>query len=346
MSLYKRKDSPYWWIKLSHNGRTIQRSAGTSDRTKAREYHDKLKAQLWDVARLGVKPHRTWEEAVIRWLEEKSHKASINDDKRNFRWLHAHLAGKNLADIDRECIDRICQARRKEGVSNGTVNRTLALLRSVLRAAVNDWEWIERAPKIRLLHEAAGRVRFLTADEATRLIGELPEHLAAMVSFSILTGLRQRNVRELRWSQVDLERRAVWIHPHEAKGRKGISVPLTREAAKIVEAQSGKHAEFVFTFRGNPVRWLNNTAWRAALKRAGIENFRWHDQRHTWATLHAQAGTPMHVLQELGGWASPVMVRRYAHLTTNHLSQHVDAFGGQVKLGLPAVYDSATKTEG
>lgn len=331
MSLYRRKDSPYWWIKLSLNGRTVQQSAGTSDRRKAQEYHDKLKAQLWDVQKLGVKPHRTWEDAVIRWLDEKAHKASIGDDRRNFRWLDSHLVGRNLADIDRECIDRISAARRKEGVSNGTVNRMLALLRSVLRAAMNDWEWIERVPKVRLLHEASGRVRFLTADEARRLIAELPQHMAAMVGFSMLTGLRQRNVRELRWSQVDLERRAVWIHANESKGRKGIPVPLTDEAVKILRAEFGRHEEFVFTYQGRPIRWVNNTAWKSALKRAGISDFRWHDLRHTWASWHAQAGTtPLHALQELGGWSSPVMVRRYAHLAKEHLAKHVDDFGTHV----------------
>ena len=345
MSLYRRKDSPHWWIKLSHNGRTIQRSAGTSDRIKAREYHDKLKAQLWDVVRLGVKPHRTWEEAVIRFLDEKAHKASLRDDRRNFRWLHSHLAGKNLTEIDRECIDRVREARRKERVSSGTVNRTLALLRSVLRTAVNDWEWIDRAPKVRLLREESGRVRFLTKEEAARLLSELPEHLAPVVGFSILTGLRQRNVRELRWSQVDLERRAVWIHPHEAKGRKGISVPLTVEAAQIVATQRGKHEEFVFSFRGKCLRSVNNTAWRNALKRAGIEGFRWHDLRHTWATWHAQAGTLLHVLQELGGWASATMVKRYAHFTSEHLASYVDDFGKVVRLVPKAGDNSATQAE-
>lgn len=346
MSLYRRKDSPNWWIKLSHNGRAVQRSAGTPNRTKAREYHDKLKAQLWDLTRLGVKPRHTWEEAVLRWLEEKVHKASINDDRRNFRWLHTHLAGVDLADIDRACVDRITGERRKEGIANGTVNRTLALLRSVLRAAMYEWEWVDRVPRVRLLPEPKGRVRFLNREEIVKLLAELPEHLAAIAKFSLLTGLRQRNVRELRWSQVDLDRRAVWIHAHEAKGGKGIAVPLTIEAAGIVAAQRGKHAEFVFTYRGEPVRWLNNTAWHGALKRAGIEDFRWHDQRHTWATLHAQSGTPLHVLQELGGWASPVMVRRYAHLTTDHLATYVDTFGNTTQLGGEGGYDLATKGDG
>jgi integrase len=342
MSLYRRKDSPYWWIKLSHDGRAIQRSAGTSDRKKAREYHDKLKAQLWDALRLGVKPSHTWEEAVVRWLDEKSHKASLNDDKRNFVWLHSHLTGMTLQKIDRDCVDRITQARRKTGVSNGTVNRTLSLVRSVLRAAAHDWEWLERVPRVRLLPEAKGRTRYLTPAEAQRLLAELPEHLAAMARFAMLTGLRQRNVRELSWSRVDLDRRLVWIPADQAKGGKGIASPLTADAVEVLRAQIGKHDDFVFTYRGEPVRWVNNTAWKGALKRAGIEDFRWHDLRHAWATFHMQAGTPLHVVQELGGWASPQMVQRYAHLTPGHLAGHVASFGAYVKLG---VYDSATEKE-
>jgi integrase len=303
MSLYKRKDSPYWWIKLSHNGRAVQKSTGTTDRVKAREYHDKLRAQLWDVTRLGLRPSHTWEEAVLRWLDERGQ------------------------------------------IRNGTVNRTLALLRAVLRTAAHDWEWLDRAPRVRLLPEPKGRVRYLTAEECSRLLSELPEHLSAMMRFSVLTGLRERNVRELRWSQVDLERRFVWIHADQAKGREGISVPLTAEAVQIVSEQQGKHDEFVFTYRRKPVRQVNDTAWRSALRRAGIENFRWHDLRHTWATLHAQAGTPLHVLQELGGWRTPAMVRRYAHLTGAHLASHVDAFGDRVRVTGQQGYDLATRKE-
>lgn len=342
MSLYRRKDSPYWWIKLSHNGCAIQRSTGTSDRLKAREYHDKLKAQLWDVTRLGSKPRHTWEEAVLRWLDEKSHKASIEEDRRNFRWLDTHLSGKALVDIDRSAIDDILKARRSEGVANATVNRTLALLRALLRAAAGEWEWIEQAPKVRLLPETNGRDRTLTRKEAARLLVELPEHLRVMAAFALLTGARQRNVRELKWSQVDLERGLAWIHPDQAKARRGIALPLTDEAVQLLRSLQGRHAEYVFTYRGQPLRYVRNTAWRSALRRAGISGFRWHDLRHTWASWHAEAGTPMHVLRELGGWASDAMVRRYAHLSPGHLSAYVQSFGEQVRLQ-PGGYDSATE---
>jgi integrase len=82
----------------------------------------------------------------------------------------------------------------------------------------------------------------------------------------------------------------------------------------------GKHRDHVFTFKGQPVEQLSTAAWYKALKRAGIENFRRHDLRHTWASWHVQSGTPLHVLQELGGWASYAMVQRYAHLAADHLA--------------------------
>ncbi|MGH8246680.1 MAG: tyrosine-type recombinase/integrase, partial [Gammaproteobacteria bacterium] len=79
-----------------------------------------------------------------------------------------------------------------------------------------------------------------------------------------------------------------------------------------------------FTYRGNMIKQPNSWAWRHALKRAGIENFRWHDLRHTWATWHIQAGTPQYVLQELGGWSCAEMVKRYAHLSSEHLAEFAD----------------------
>ena len=83
----------------------------------------------------------------------------------------------------------------------------------------------------------------------------------------------------------------------------------------------GKHKERVFTYKGKPVDRACNHAWLKAVKRAGIENFRWHDLRHTWATWHVQNGTPLYVLQELGGWSSYEMVKRYAHFSVEHLAE-------------------------
>lgn len=79
MSLYKRGST--WWVRFTvPGGQRIRCSTGTCDKTHAQEYHDRLKAQYWQVQKLGEKPDHTWQEAVVRWLNEVSHKASIADD--------------------------------------------------------------------------------------------------------------------------------------------------------------------------------------------------------------------------------------------------------------------------
>jgi len=332
MSLYKRKDSPHWWVKLSLKGRRIQQSTGTSERYQAQEYHDRLKASLWEQARLGVQPRRSWNEAVVRYLAETTHKASHADDKGHLRWLDRILNAVALEAIDRDLLDSIMAERAAGGASNATVNRTLEVVRAILRRAAHEWDWLAKTPRVRMLPEPKRRVRWITRDEASRLVAAPPKHLAAMARFSLETGLRRSNVTGLLWSQVDLARRCAWIHADQAKARKAIAVPLSAAAVILLREQLGQHATHVFSFRGKPVRQVSTKAWYQALKRAGIRDFRWHDLRHTWASWHAQAGTPLHVLQELGGWESADMVRKYAHLSSEHLAEYADRMSGGLKV--------------
>jgi integrase len=323
MSLRRR--GTVWWIDIrAPHGERVRRSAGTESKALAQELHDKLKAELWRTQKLGVKPKRSWTEAVIRWLKESTHKATIESDKSHLRWLDRHLRGRDLELISRSLTDRLIEARLAEGVSNATVNRTLEVLRAILRKAANEWDWLDKCPQIRMLKEPTRRVRFLTRPEAQRLLKALPAHLADMAAFSLSTGLRRANVTGLLWTQVDLGKRLAWIHPDQAKARKAIPVPLNAEAVLLIRKQIGRHATHVFSYKGKPVTQVSTKAWYAALTRASIEDFRWHDLRHTWASWHVQQGTPLHVLQELGGWESAEMVRRYAHLSADHLAPYAD----------------------
>ncbi len=146
-----------------------------------------------------------------------------------------------------------------------------------------------------------------------------------MAAFTLSTGLRRANVTGLTWEQVGLERRLAWVHPDQAKGRKAIGVPLNDTAMALIRAQVGKHPERVFTYDGKPIFQVSSMAWYKAVKRAGIEDFRWHDLRHTWASWHVQNGTPLFALQEMAGWETEKMVRRYAHLAVGHLAAYADA---------------------
>lgn len=322
MGVYKRGD--VWWIAFTTaSGRRVQESSGTGDRQAAQELHDRLKADWWRIERLGEKPKRLWEEAVIQWLKEKSHKASLEKDKEIFRWVEPWLSGVEIARIDRALLFRISEAKARAS-NESTANRYMALIRAVLRRACEVWEWVERVPKVPMYTVRNKRIRWITRDEAQDLLGRLPLHQAQMARFALATGLRQRNVCRLKWADVDVARSCAWVHPDQSKTRKAIAVPLNAEALAVLQERRGSNAEYVFTFDGKPVWQVNTKSWRKAVKAAGLDDFRWHDLRHTWASWHAQAGTPLNVLQELGGWSSFEMVLRYAHLSAAHLLPHAE----------------------
>ncbi|BAP88315.1 phage integrase site specific recombinase [Burkholderiales bacterium GJ-E10] len=356
MPIYRRNKSSPWYCDIRLSGRRrIRQSTGTTDRKKAQEYHDRLKTQIWEQERLGAKPRYTWREAVVRYVREASaeSKASLGNDQHALRWLDPYLGDKYLDEIDKAMVDNIIAERQKPytveyktgqkrecvpGVD--TVNRFLTTFRAVLNKARDEWEWVDRVPKVKALKGAKSRIRWISRDEADRLIAELPKHLAIMAEFALQTGLRRANVTNLQWSQVDLARKTAWVLSEDTKNRKSLAVPLTDKAVAILQAQKAEQDRaqetvedetgrkrslpWVFAKAGRPVHQTSTRAWREALQRAGIEDFCWHDLRHTWASWHVQNGTPLHVLQELGGWSSLKMVQRYAHLSGEHLRAWVE----------------------
>lgn len=205
MSLYKRGNT--WWIDFTTpGGQRLRRSAGTGSRTQAQELHDKLKAETWRIERLGEKPKRTWDEAAYKWLTGTQHKRSHLQDVKQVAWLQQFFRGRFLSELTRDLIAEVAAVKLKDATP-ATANRYLAMIRAILRRASLEWEWIDRAPLIRLYPEPKRRVRWISPEQVRALLSELPEHLADMVKFSLATGLRQQNVVKLEWSQVDLKRK-------------------------------------------------------------------------------------------------------------------------------------------
>lgn len=254
-------------------------------------------------------------------MVDKHYKTCLFQDKAKLEWLAQHWRDLRLVDVDRDCIMAVARVKAAEA-SPATANRYLALIRSILRRSVHVWRWLDRVPHIELFPESGRRVRWLRPGQVAVLLQQLPEHQRLTVLFALATGLRQSNVVRLEWPQVDLTRRMLWVHADQAKGRRDFSIPLNETALRVLQSCQGKHRTRVFTYQGRPFVTANTRAWKRALQRAGIVDFRWHDLRHTWASWHVQSGTPLFVVQDLGAWSSEQMVRRYAHLAPAQYAEH------------------------
>lgn len=314
MSLYHRPDSKIIWCDIeAPNGQRVRRSTGTSDKEKAREFHDRLKAELWD----NVKPVTPWIQACKKWLKEAPRSPEEGYMMRRIASVeHLHIGGFQSLIGD---------------YSPSTYNRYVSIINAT---CVLSGIQI----KLKKRRVTTARTRFLSQEEWERLYKELPPHLKDIALFAVTTGLRQSNVTGLTWDRVDLGRGMVWIDAPDMKARKAHGVPLSTQAlgllTKLKESLTSENAikgNHVFGFRGKPIAKIK-LAWQKACVRSGLGMFteneqggkvynglHFHDLRHTWASWHVQKGTPLQVLKELGGWADIAMVMRYAHLSQEHL---------------------------
>lgn len=318
MALYKRENGVYYVNITIPGRRPFRRSTGTKDRKKAQEYHDRKKVEIWNALRLDLKPERSWDEAAYRWLLEKQGTASYPEYARQIAWWTKFLRGVALTDITRELVDETI-TKHLGHVSPRTKDTYVVPVRGVLYMARDEWGWIDHAPTFRtyLKRGSNKRVRWISPEQVQTLLKELPRHTRVAVLLTLATGLRMGNVLAIRWSDINLENRVIYIE--RTKNDDPLTTPLNDMALAILDALRGEHPEYVISYKGEPLKRVNTRAWRNALARAGIENFRWHDLRHTWASWLRQQGVPTWALQQLGGWRDPKMVDRYAHIQVDHL---------------------------
>ncbi len=296
-------------------GQRIRVSTETADPEKAKAFLKRVEEDAYNRIKLGEKPRRTFEEACVRWLQEKADKKSLHSDEEKIRFWKKHLAGKFIDQIDRDMVADLLSAHRGEAAP-ATKNRHVAFIRALLCMARDEWKWLAGVPKFQTYAEPKVRVMFATAEQFQVLLDNLKSPYREAAIVAVATGLRRANVFGLRWDHVDLERGVAWIDADDAKAGQAIGVPLNTDAQAAIRKQLDKHSELVFEGKWRVLPG----AWKRAVKAAGLpEGFRWHDLRHTFASWHAMAGTPMNVLQELGGWATPGMVQKYAHLSKSHL---------------------------
>ncbi len=219
--------------------------------------------------------------------------------------------------------------------SPGSVNRYLAALSAVFTRAANEWMWMEDNPmrKVSKPSEPRGRVRSLSKDERGQLLEACLESDEALlhpfVVVALSTGARRGELLNLRLGDVDYQRGLIRLL--ETKNNERRAVPLTGLALDLVKDMATVRridTDLVFPFKGG--KQGLRTPWEKALKQAEIEDFRFHDLRHSAASYLAMNGATLAEIAEILGHKTLQMVKRYAHLTEQHTSRVVAAMNKEI----------------
>jgi integrase len=273
-----------------------------------------------------------FEQAALEMLKASDGSKDYATKVRHVQYWQSKFAGRELRSLTSQEImsalpthSSFVDGRKDRKLSNATINRFLATIKRILSIAYKR-EWIDKVPYLELRDEPRVRVRFLTKDQARSLINEIEaDWLKHIVIFALATGMRQGEILSLRWESVDLDRRMCWVEAEDAKSGHARAIPLNNEAHALLLGLVGRHEKYVFTRNHTPVKFFDDLMFKKACRAAGIENFRFHDLRHTFASWHAQSGTPLMQLQALGGWKTLQMVLKYAHLSSEHLNKYVES---------------------
>lgn len=214
--------------------------------------------------------------------------------------------------------------------SAGTLNRNLAVLSSALSFAKKELGWIQDNPAFNVskLPEPQGRVRFLSDDERNRLLEAVKKavnpFLYPAVMIAISTGARRGEILSLRWENVDLKEG--WIVLQKTKNGDKRGIPLKGCVLDVVrDLYEHRYSDvFVFPNKINSGTFDIRRSWEKALKQANIENFRFHDLRHTCASYLMMNGCSLGEISDILGHKTLQMVKRYAHLSDKHKADVVE----------------------
>lgn len=315
-----------------------------STKTAAKQWAAKREVELREKPHLaGSEAHKhTLAEAIDRYIRDELPSRSASQQRnqtQQLRWWRDRLGHLLLIHVQPPALAEARDALKGE-VSPATTNRYLAALGIVLSTAAKDWFWIEANPMatVSRLKEPKGRTRFLDdsgeLSELDRLldacrVSESP-FLYEAVMLSLTTGGRQQEVLGLQWRDVDFETRTVTFR--RTKNGETRTVGLSPEVADLLKPRRGVGAAMLFPSPHDPSRPIDlRSAFETALRRAGIQDFRWHDLRHTAASYLAMEDASAVELAGVLGHKTLAMAHRYAHLSPGHVAQVSTRIADRIK---------------
>ncbi len=326
MRVYKR--GKYWWIDYTYQGRRYRYSLKTRSKKLAQLYMQDLELKIFKREKLGIHeeriPFHYLADIYLDYIKVNGTARTYEVEKYKNKTLKQFFEGYTIQEITPEMIERF-KTELSAKVSQQTVNRYLTTLRAMFNKAI-QWGYLKDSPmnKVEFFREPPGRLRFLNPEEIQKLIDSSPEHLRPIIIVALNTGLRKSEILSLRWDQIDFVHNVITVIGKKTGERRIIPMNKT---VKTTLMKLPRTSEYIFPGpKGKPIQSIKKS-FKTACKKAGIENFRFHDLRHTFASYLVMAGVDLRTVAQLLGHKTLRMVMRYSHLSQDHLQKAVDRIG-------------------
>ena len=318
MAVYKKGNK--WYVDYYVDGRRRRECIGPT-RRQAELVLKKRKVEIAENKFLNIRrfDRIRFKDMSSEYLKiyAKPNKRSYSRDQTIIKHLDEFFQGKCLHEITAVDIEKYKLYRLRQ-VSRSTVNRELACLKHIFKKA-NEWGKTDQNPskKIGRLKTVSPRIRYLEAPEIEALYNACAPYLKPIILIAVNTGMRKGKLLNLKWRDLDFHNRLIYLS--NTKGAKKREIPMNEIVYKtLLRIRKNPDSIYVFCHKnGKPYKDLRASLDKAAEK-AGIERFRFHDLRHTFASHLAMAGVDLKTVHELLGHKTIEMTLRYAHLSPNH----------------------------
>jgi integrase len=322
MGLYKKSGT--WYIDYYVQGRRKREAIGPNKKM-AQSVLAKRKTQVTEKRYLDIqkRPELLFDVLSDQYMEyAKANKRSWKRDYWSIKVLKRWFSDKKLFEITPLLVEKFKSARNTE-VSGASVNRELACLKHMFTKAI-EWDIAMTNPvkQVKMFRENPGRIRYLNIEEVDRLIHACNDTIRPIVIVALHTGMRKQEILDLRWESLDIEQKIIYVCG--TKSGYDRQIPMSEPVMFAIKGMP-KRSEYIFTRpNGEQINDIR-TAYANALKKANIEDFRFHDLRHTFASHLVMNGTDLLTVKELLGHRTIEMTLRYSHLSPEHKRHAIES---------------------
>lgn len=339
--------SKAWFFRFTHNGKRHCRVGGTT-KTEALRAQEKFRSELL-TGEFELKDrikNPSINEFAAKFLERRKGNRSYGRDIILTNHLLRRYHGKKLSEIHAQDVEDYKDWRRAEGVKNATINRELACLKHMYNQAISWGDTRENPCRhVKLLHEPPKKDRYVTKEEARKLIEAASDNFRPILITVFNTGMRKQEILGLKWENIRLWDCGGEIELVNTKSGKKRHVPLNSDMRALL---SGLDRKNEYVFPGTHCKRLLSIfkPLRSAIRKAGIEPATFHDFRHSFASLLSEAGEDVYTIMEIGGWSDLRTLTRYLHRTRAKRQAAIEKLNGTTRGHLSATSASIVKLKG